>query len=145
MPNVFSLLYHIGSISNFWVVGWYFSFYSNFKRSFFKQTVDNLIRRRILRRLILFCTVCRCHTKRTLGLYGLKTYCSNSMIIALTRIAASNIGAISYIMLLNGGSDVNVFCKYFPANAPFCLFVCLFDSLRPIDNRSVIKGRVFLG
>ena len=26
----------------------------------------------------------------------------------------------------------------------FCLFVC-FDSLRPINNLSVIKGRVFLG
>ena len=30
----------------------------------------------------------------------------------------------------------------------FCsivLFICLFDSLRPISNISVIKGRVFLG
>ena len=26
----------------------------------------------------------------------------------------------------------------------FC-FVCLFDSLRPINNLSVIKGQVFLG
>ena len=26
-----------------------------------------------------------------------------------------------------------------------CLFVCLFDSLRPINNLSVIQGRVFLG
>ena len=27
----------------------------------------------------------------------------------------------------------------------FCLFVCLFDSLRPINNLSVKQGRVFLG
>ena len=26
-----------------------------------------------------------------------------------------------------------------------CLFVCLFDSLGPINNLSVIKGQVFLG
>ena len=31
----------------------------------------NLIRRRVLRRLIWFCTVCLCPTKRTLGLYWL--------------------------------------------------------------------------
>ena len=37
----------------------------------FKQTVENLIRRRVLRHLIWFRTVCRCPTKRTLGLYGL--------------------------------------------------------------------------
>ena len=33
--------------------------------------MENRIRRRVLRRLIWFCTVCRCHTKRKLGLYGL--------------------------------------------------------------------------
>ena len=37
---------------------------------FCKQTVENLIRRSVLRRLIRFSTVCRCPTKRTLGLYG---------------------------------------------------------------------------
>ena len=35
------------------------------------QTVENLIRRRVGRRLIWFCTVCRCPTKKTFGLYGL--------------------------------------------------------------------------
>ena len=49
-------------------------FYSNFKRNFCLQTVEHLIRRRVLRRLIWFCTVCRCHTKRTLGLYGLSVF-----------------------------------------------------------------------
>ena len=52
-----------------WVV--FFHFYSNFKRNFCKQTVENLIRRRVLRRLMWFCTVCRSATERTLGFYGL--------------------------------------------------------------------------
>ena len=39
-----------------------FHFYS-FKRNFCLQTVDNLIWRRVYRRLIWFCTVCRCPTK----------------------------------------------------------------------------------
>ena len=46
-------------------------FHPNFNRTFCRQTVKNLIRRHILRRLIWFCTVCRCPTKRVLGLYGL--------------------------------------------------------------------------
>ena len=75
MPNVFSPPYQLDeSISNFRVVGWYFSFLLNFKRNFCKQTVDNLIRRCIMQRLIWFCTVCRCPTKRRLGLYGLRIY-----------------------------------------------------------------------
>ena len=70
MPNVFSHPYQLDkSISNLRVVGWYFD--SNFKRHFCKQTVGNLIRCRVLGRLIWFCTVCRCPTKRSLGLYGL--------------------------------------------------------------------------
>ena len=72
MPNVFPQSYQTDqSISVLRVVGWYFSFYSDFKRNFCKQTVENLIRRRILRRLIWFCTVWRCPTKRTPGFYGL--------------------------------------------------------------------------
>ena len=39
--------------------------WSNFKRNFCKQLVENLIRRCVLLRLIWFC---RCPTKRTLGL-----------------------------------------------------------------------------
>ena len=71
MPNKFSRSYQLDkSISNFGVVGWYFSFFfSNFKKCFCKQTVENLI----LRRLIWFCTVCRRPTERTLGLYRLTT------------------------------------------------------------------------
>ena len=64
----------IGRTSLFQIIGvlsGIYHFYSNFKRNFCKQTVENLIRCRVLRRLIWFCTVCRCPTKRTLGLYGL--------------------------------------------------------------------------
>ena len=46
-------------------------FHSNFESSFCKQTVEALVRLRILRRLIWVCTVCLCPTKRTLRLYGL--------------------------------------------------------------------------
>ena len=53
------------------LLGGNFHFYSKLKRNFCTQTVENLIRRRILRRLIWFCTVCRCPTKMTLDLYGL--------------------------------------------------------------------------
>ena len=48
-----------------------FHLYSNFRRNFCKQTEENLIRHRILRRLIWFCTVCWCPTKRMLGWFGL--------------------------------------------------------------------------
>ena len=73
MPNVFSHPYQLDvSISNFEFFCFFlFFFYSIFERNFYKQTVENLIRRRVLRRLIWFCTVCRCPTKRTLGLYVL--------------------------------------------------------------------------
>ena len=53
------------------LLGGFFHIYSNFKSNFWQQTVENLIGRRILQRLIWFCTVCQCSTKRTLGLYGL--------------------------------------------------------------------------
>ena len=59
-------------------VGWYFSFYSNFNRTFCKQTVETLIRRRVLWRLVWICIVCLCPTKRTLGFYGSKESCADS-------------------------------------------------------------------
>ena len=54
------------------VLGVIFHFYSNSNRTFCEQTVEVLIRRRVLRRLIWICTVCLCPTKGTLSLYGLK-------------------------------------------------------------------------
>ena len=56
------------SISVLRVVGWYFHFNSNDSRTLCKQTVETLVRRCVLRRLIWVCNVCLCPTKRTLGL-----------------------------------------------------------------------------
>ena len=59
-------------------VGWYFSFYSNFNRTFYIQTMETLIRRRVLWRLVWICIVCLRPTKRTLGFYGSKESCADS-------------------------------------------------------------------
>ena len=75
MLNGISYCYQLDqSISVLRVDGWYFIFifYSNFKRNLCLQTAENLIRRRVLRRLFWFCTVCQCPTKTTLGLYGFR-------------------------------------------------------------------------
>ena len=58
------------SISVLRGVRWYLNFYSSFNRKLCKQTVETLIRRRILWRLIWVCTICLCPTKMTLGIYG---------------------------------------------------------------------------
>ena len=73
LPNGISRLYQLDrSVSVLRVVGcFFFHFYSNFNITFFQQTVETLIRRRVLRRLIWVCTACLCPTKRALGLYGL--------------------------------------------------------------------------
>ena len=52
------------------LLGGNFRFYSKFERQFCRQTVETLIRRSVLLRLIWVCTICTCPTKRTLGLYG---------------------------------------------------------------------------
>ena len=57
---------------NLGVLSAIFHLCSNFDRIFCKQTVETLIRHRVLRRLTWVCTICLCPTKRTLGLYGLK-------------------------------------------------------------------------
>ena len=46
-------------------------FYSNFKISFCKQTVENLIKHQVLQHLIWFCTVCWYPKHSPLGLYWL--------------------------------------------------------------------------
>ena len=76
MPNVFFQTLSIGRVHIQFLGCWLiiFYFYSYFKRTFCKQTVANLIRRRVLRRLIWFCNVYRCPIKRTLGLYGLNCF-----------------------------------------------------------------------
>ena len=45
-----------------------------------KQTVETLIRRRIVRRLVWVSTVCICPAKRTLGLNWLMFECSTASI-----------------------------------------------------------------
>ena len=50
----------------------FFLFNSNSYSAFSEQTVETLTRRRFLLCLIWVCAVCLCHTKGTLGLYGLK-------------------------------------------------------------------------
>ena len=68
MSNVFPIL--INWTSPFPILGVlgsiFFFIFIQILIHFFKQTVLNLIRRRVLRRLIWFCTVCRCPTKKTL-------------------------------------------------------------------------------
>ena len=71
-PNGISHYYQIGqSISVLRAVGWYILFSFNSIRTSCKQTVETLIRRHILWRLIWVCTVCLCPAKGTLGIYGL--------------------------------------------------------------------------
>ena len=73
MPNGISHYYPLDqSISVLRVIRWnFFNFYSNFNRTFCEQIVEALIRCCVLRRLIWFCSVCLCPTKKMLGLYGL--------------------------------------------------------------------------
>ena len=49
------------------LMGGIFHFYSNFNRTFCKQTVETLIRHSVMRRLMWVCIVCLCPTKRTLA------------------------------------------------------------------------------
>ena len=49
---------------------WYFSILFNFNRIFYKKTMETLIRRCVLQRLVWVCTVCLCPIKRSLSLYG---------------------------------------------------------------------------
>ena len=73
MPNGISHLYQLSeSISNLRVVGSKFQFHLFLKSTFCALTVKNMIRRHRRRRLIWFCTVCRCPIKRMLDLNGLK-------------------------------------------------------------------------
>ena len=49
----------------------FFFYYLNLNRTFCKQTVETLIRRRVLRRLVWVCTICLRPTERTLNIYRL--------------------------------------------------------------------------
>ena len=54
------------------MLGGIFHFYLSFNRKLCKQTVETLIRSRILWRLIWVCTFCLYPAKRTLVIYGFK-------------------------------------------------------------------------
>ena len=54
---------------------YFFFFYQNSNRTFCKQIVETLIRRRILRRLIWVCTVCRCPIKKDSRLKWVNNKC----------------------------------------------------------------------
>ena len=72
MPNEFSHCYILDmSISVLREFGGSFHVYEDFDTIFFKQTVDTLIRRRVLRRLVCVRTVYLYPTITTQGLYGL--------------------------------------------------------------------------
>ena len=71
------------------VSGVLFHFYSVSNRCSCKQTVKNLIRRRVLRRPIWVCTVCLCPRNGTLGLYEPRHDKTNKMSVrpAKTQIS----------------------------------------------------------
>ena len=79
------------SISVLRFVGGSFHFYSNFHRSFCKQTVKNLVRRRFVQHLIWVCTVCLCPTKRKLGLYGLSKFLIKGKLIFKSSLCKSRL------------------------------------------------------
>ena len=88
------------SIFVFRFFGCCFSLLFNFNRPSCKQTVEKLIRHCSLWGLILACTMCLCHTKRTLVLYGL-----NTLVVYVTHISyivsSSNWIMIGYRAVLN--------------------------------------------
>ena len=90
-----------------WLLGGIFHFYSSFERNFCLQTVENLIRRRVLWRLIWFCHVCRCDTKRTLGLYRL--ILSKHTRVCCYRICATPI-INSITDVPSGASSTSIIC-----------------------------------
>ena len=68
------------------MLGGILHFYSNFNRTFCKETVEILIRRRILQHLIWVCTACLCPTNRTLGLYIYSYIAARLVMICLKNI-----------------------------------------------------------
>ena len=95
------------------------------------QTVENLIRRRVGRRLIWFCTVCRYPTKRSLGLYGL--------IVVPKRMEndfkAPNFNA-SYIKYTMHNKFSNFLCF-----ASFCAPLCAISNNFKCNDENKILGK----
>ena len=75
MANEISLWYQLGqSLSSLRSLVGSFQCYSNFARTFCKQTLEAFIRRHILWCLIGVSTVCLCPTRITLGLHALNIF-----------------------------------------------------------------------
>ena len=75
MPNGISHSYQLEqSISVLRDVRWYFSFFSSFNRKLCKQTVETLIRCRILWRLIWVCTVLNLPSESARGTSDLRKF-----------------------------------------------------------------------
>ena len=83
------------SILNLRVV---FQIHLKFKGTFCKQTMQNLIRRRILQHLIWFCTVWACPIKWTLHLYGLTWRFGITKIISLITKMTKGLRGIDVIL-----------------------------------------------
>ena len=66
MPNGISHRFHVGC---YFFLKYFFV--QNLKITFSKRTVETLIRRHILRRLVWVRSVCLCPTNRMPGIYGL--------------------------------------------------------------------------
>ena len=71
--------------------------------------METLIRRRILQRLIWFCTVCLCPTKRTPGLYGLSNSESNKFLF-------NQNGSRDVIWKIGGGGSSGSLVECFTRN-----------------------------
>ena len=94
MLNAFSHFYQLDhSISVLRMLGGVFHLYSNSNRTFCKQTVENLTRRRNLRRLVWLFMVCWCPMKWTLILNRLRYqlhYIGNSYTMGCSPVRGDN-------------------------------------------------------
>ena len=107
--NVTSHSYQLSSpFPNLRVVRLELLCYQNSNRTFCKQTVETLIRRRVLRRLIWVCTVCLCPTKKTLGL---KTFINIEYMILLFNWKYTH---YEICAKLYNNHILNTFCRCLP-------------------------------
>ena len=127
MPKKFSQCYQLDqSISVVKVFVWiFFHFYSNFDRTFCKQTVET-------RRLVLVCTVCLRPTNRMLGLYGLTLIVFLSPCDCLCSVTSAWIGPQRVIAIFYVPDHTHLHCanlhKHFRIfadviNGDYCWYV----------------------
>ena len=106
-----------------------FHFYLNCDRKLCKQTMETLIRRRIVWRLVWVSTVCTCPTKRTLGLNWLMFECSSASIFCEGELQMfSRTCACMQIRLSLGCTIVICMHDRMPASCLFCCFTSQVNS-----------------